>query len=394
MKNFSLIVCFCLILIAGTFSLASAQSKCAPGTKCVTGKEEDPTLAFRKYKDTTITSLVVPTVVEVPFGNEFLERYDFAVFDQTTSSFEPYFFRREVLSTEEALTARSFPETRNTEYLLDGKTNTYTEYPLPETGGGEVKIILTSTSPIVSSGLTLLLDNFVALPSTVEIRVGEGSEEKIVVAEKNVEKTTIPFPKTTASQWTIKFRYSQPLRIEELRLIQDDTKKISTQALRFLAQPGHAYRVYFDPDRFVAKYSVGEAGNLQSNTDVKILTDTVSKNNSTYAIADQDKDGIPDIRDNCVSVTNADQSDMDGNKRGDVCDDYDKDGVINSKDNCPSNPNYNQQDTDKDGKGDVCDTEESRITENNPWLPWVAMGLGTLVVAGLFVATVRGKKVA
>ena len=40
----------------------------------------------------------------------------------------------------------------------------------------------------------------------------------------------------------------------------------------------------------------------------------------TEAIADVDGDGIPDDRDNCLDVPNPDQSDLDGNLVGDVCD--------------------------------------------------------------------------
>jgi len=109
-------------------------------------------------------------------------------------------------------------------------------------------------------------------------------------------------------------------------------------------------------------------------------------------LADVDKDGVADKLDNCVADANADQRDENSNGRGDVCDDYDKDGVKNGKDNCSANPNRDQKDTDGDGKGDVCDGVESRITESNPWLPWAAMGFGVLVVIGLFMATVRGRK--
>jgi hypothetical protein len=48
---------------------------------------------------------------------------------------------------------------------------------------------------------------------------------------------------------------------------------------------------------------------------------------------DRDGDGIPDSRDNCIAVRNADQRDSDGDGYGDVCDaDANNDGIVNSID--------------------------------------------------------------
>ena len=45
---------------------------------------------------------------------------------------------------------------------------------------------------------------------------------------------------------------------------------------------------------------------------------------------DQDRDGIPDINDNCPTIPNADQLDTDNDKMGDECDDdADGDGILN-----------------------------------------------------------------
>ncbi len=93
----------------------------------------------------------------------------------------------------------------------------------------------------------------------------------------------------------------------------------------------------------------------------------------------------------CVQTANVDQKDIDGNGRGDVCDDYDRDGLITIKDNCPSDPNRNQIDTDGDGLGDVCDKEESRLTEKNPWLPWAGMGFAAVVLVLLITLMLRPK---
>ena len=73
---------------------------------------------------------------------------------------------------------------------------------------------------------------------------------------------------------------------------------------------------------------------------------------------DVDNDGILDQFDNCPNTPNADQSDIDFDGLGDVCDDdADGDGVLNWLDNCVYTPNSNQNDLDNDGEGDACETD-------------------------------------
>lgn len=83
---------------------------------------------------------------------------------------------------------------------------------------------------------------------------------------------------------------------------------------------------------------------------------------------DTDLDGVIDDADNCPEVANADQSDIDEDGLGDVCDDdIDGDGILNEDDNCPEHANPDQADLDMDGIGDWCDVEcTSATTEDTP----------------------------
>ncbi|MDH3254142.1 MAG: family 16 glycosylhydrolase [Acidobacteriota bacterium] len=74
---------------------------------------------------------------------------------------------------------------------------------------------------------------------------------------------------------------------------------------------------------------------------------------------DGDGDRIPNVLDNCPTVSNAAQADNDGDGRGDVCDgDDDDDGIADSDDNCPLDANAGQEDYENDGLGDACDPDD------------------------------------
>lgn len=351
--------------------------------------------AYRAYKDVNSVPISVPTAVEMSFADDFIERTEFVVLDKTTNSFEPNFFKQETLVNETPLSLSTIPSMSSlfAARMNDGDAKTYAEFPLPENALGNVQITILSRFPVTSSSIATLLDNNVALPNFVEIRAFVGGQNRIVVANRRMDQQTIRFPQTTSDRWTVTFGFGQPLRISELRLSQDNAVRSSSRTVRFLAQPAHSYRVYFNPDRSSLAV-VGEAGNLVSAKDVLAVGASVAQNNPGYIIADVDNDGVPDIRDNCVSVANSDQQDLNNNSRGDACDDFDQDGIANTIDNCPDSPNRNQKDTDSDGLGDVCDGEESRITEKHAWIPWVGIGLAALVLVVLFVLTAKAVPVA
>lgn len=66
-----------------------------------------------------------------------------------------------------------------------------------------------------------------------------------------------------------------------------------------------------------------------------------------------------DLDDDGDGLSDAEDSDADGNGVDDVyqVEDYDEDGIAAGKDNCPNYPNVDQTDMDRDGLGNLCDDD-------------------------------------
>lgn len=98
---------------------------------------------------------------------------------------------------------------------------------------------------------------------------------------------------------------------------------------------------------------------LNPDTDSDGLGDGLERKMGSDPLkSDTDGDEIGDKTDNCPLAVNIDQSDVDGDGVGDICDkDVDGDSIENNRDNCPVLANFFQDDTDGDGTGDACDDD-------------------------------------
>jgi len=339
------------------------------------------------------TSVTIPTVVDVPLADPVFRIRDAVVYEETTKLFQPYVYNTKQTFSRAAATIATDaePTLGAVSALVDGNGSTTVEFPVDGENVSTLELRIDFSRPTAVSGFLFSLDRYVALPQSVSVSVPNADDfgtPRTILAQSSLTGTTVRFPELTTGSLIIKLWYGQPLRIREIDFFEENVPSVNEGSVRFLARPGETYTLYAYSDRgYVAP--VGEIGNLKDDADVKRLSGGVLVANPLYRPADSDSDGILDRKDNCVRIENPDQYDENGNGRGDVCDDYDRDGIVNSQDNCPAHPNRIQTDTDRDGKGDTCDGEESRITEKYVWMPWVALGLGIVVVGGLFISVFR-----
>ena len=341
--------------------------------------------AYKSFSNVSTVNIKVPTVVEIPIELNLNQRKEVVVYDVTNKKFITSYLKS--IDPDNSVNYSVSVKGNIQSNLNDHNYTSCTDFDLPLNSNiNQASLTFNYDKEITSDSFHLALDNYVTLPVNLGIKAIVNGAEKVVLAGTRINSSNISFPKISSKTWIVDVSYIQPLRICEAAFSQGNLVRNSSYAVRFLAEKDHNYQIYFDGDRSV-NVSYPEAPNLANNFGVLKLAAVTSVTNSLFKLSDMDGDGIPDIKDNCVSTSNPDQADIDQNGRGDVCDDFDQDGIINIKDNCPNTPNYNQADTDADGIGDACDTNEGRITERYTWLPWVGLGLAGIVVIILFVFT-------
>ncbi len=156
--------------------------------------------------------------------------------------------------------------------------------------------------------------------------------------------------------------------------------KSQANTLQFNLIAGNCYRVVPTLDGFDLGFSDFQVTSAKAVVPYKKMSPganlVVTFRLETALATDTDSDGVPDWRDNCVNVANADQADSNANGIGNACE------VV---DNCPSDPSktapglcgcgFSDADTDGDGQadgpggldataacGDVCPANATKTT--------------------------------
>lgn len=345
--------------------------------------------SYRNYAVVSPLKMPVPGIVEADFSLSEVYSDLVAVHNEETKEFVAY----EIVNTYDkninVTKSIDSVSSKSLSSLFDSNYDTVVDFNIDNSGAmGRAYLQVSFSEPIKSTTLVLTLGEYVSLPASVTVKAVVNNSEVIVLSRLSPSSSRINFPETTSKDWTVELTYSQPLRISELsfnNLLNTATKK----TVRFLGLPNNTYVVYVNPENSLRDdaNSLNNLATVNGSTSFKKLGMFGVVDNPSFVLSDRDQDTIPDLRDNCVLISNLDQIDLDQNGRGDVCDDFDADLIMNISDNCVQVVNRNQLDTDGDGVGDLCDTDESRLTEKYPFIVWFGIGFAGMVLLGLLFIT-------
>lgn len=272
--------------------------------------------------------------------------------------------------------------------LADDDERTTFDFILSKNGIHHGKIKITYAKPIETSSVIFKTTQDSYSPTAFTLIV----DGKTVL--NTMEGKSAHFPRMFAKDVEIDFDYTQPIRFTEVGVGSVKEEQVENY-IRFVYQPNASYFLYLDSE-VKTSFPSPSINLFSKNKELTIFLNEKIKNpeylEEVYKQKDTDTDGVLDIHDNCPLQPNNDQKDSNNNGIGDLCDDYDYDGVATYLDNCPEIENPYQEDKDRDGLGDACDSLESRITERNPWMPWVVFIFVLVAVSAMGYQVIKEKR--
>ncbi len=353
--------------------------------------------SFGRIADVFVPEYPVSRIAEVSVPEEIIS--DSYVIIDTEGNLVHGEHRRQKMSNQETsfvITNKSEFELTNISALGDNDPDTYVDFPY-QGFQDRIKKSETAVLRLVYDQSIRTDEFFLSLSRNITdfyavsiAAVGVDGTLTPLLSTKLAHAGVIKIPETEAREFEVTIEYIDVFRINELRFLEINKEQKQNYTLRFLAEPTNSYKLYYDAtDDYRPSKNYLETPRLWSTDDVLEANLGQTATNDLFLANDSDKDGIPDMQDNCISVANPYQKDIDQNQIGDACEDFDFDGVMNYIDNCPSNPNQNQRDRDADGLGDICDDQESRLLARYEWLPMVVLAIVTGIVGVLMVRVLK-----
>ncbi len=271
--------------------------------------------------------------------------------------------------------------------LLDQNNSTLFAFEPQENGNYSVTISF--AEPTVVRSVDINLGSGIIPPKKVSVSAvfADGKNGKLISRGDFSPVLELP---NLGNPISLSFIFETPhvLQIADISFTGEQ-KELQTNSILFFAEEGKTYTLYSKPHFGYATYTP-DPQPLVNDEKTPIFSLPPAQKNPAFH-NDFDGDGILDEKDLCPKDADSNNTDIDTNGRGDVCEDPDIDGIFSIKDNCPFVYNPGQEDKDQDKKGNACDTEENRWTENNPFLFWSIMGGIVVLLGGIMWNTIRKK---
>lgn len=229
---------------------------------------------------------------------------------------------------------RTNPVVDNPSALFDDRQETFASFEVTRGETNQAEIQITTEEPLSVAWMQTSLAQGVTSPNTIEIVAEVDGQERIVLAETRFD-FRVNFPETRSDSWTIRYTYTQPLRINNILLDEMVVPTLMSQEIEFVALPNTTYQILADPQ--TSRAVPTQAAHTDYTEEPQKLVLDAWDNNPAY-----------EAREALLSAERSTSQEVD------------------------SEPSY-------------------PLVARYPWLPWVGIGAVALTLAGLFAVVIKQK---